>query len=134
MINLSFQYAHQNEIGERRGRVDADEAVAAFRAFPWEEQLKEANELQICGPSLFLDEADESAQFFVSILYGDELNFMLYFARTEEVEGWSLFGKRWKRKRVSDDSYDHDRETVERGIRAFFDDRPTLLKLIRSKA
>ena len=131
MINLSFQHAHQDEIGDERGPVDVDQAIAAFRAFPWNDQLAEAMKLETCSPSLFLKDTDDSAIFFAGVMLEEPLNFMVYFERTKEVEAWSLFGKRLKQKQVIDDSYGHDHAAAERAIRAFFADRITLTVIIR---
>lgn len=46
MITLSVQYAHQDVVVEERGAVDVLQAIESFRAFPWDEQLAEAKELQ----------------------------------------------------------------------------------------
>jgi hypothetical protein len=42
MITLSVQYADQDDVVEERGAVDELQAIEAFGAFPWEEQLAEA--------------------------------------------------------------------------------------------
>jgi hypothetical protein len=130
MITLSVQYADQDDITEERGAVDVIQAIEAFRAFPWEEQLAEAKELQICSPSLFLKDSDDGSVFFASILLVDKLDFMLFLETEEDFEGWTLFGKRWKKKRVIYDSTGHDTQKVEAAIRAFFNDRAQLKKLI----
>jgi hypothetical protein len=55
---------------------------------------------------------------------------MLFLETEEDFEGWTLFGKRWKKKRVIYDSTGHDTQKVEAAIRAFFHDRAQLKKLI----
>lgn len=130
MITLSVQYADQDDIVEERGAVDVEQAIEAFRAFPWEEQLAEAKELQICSPSLFLKDSNDGSVFFASILLVDKLDFMLFFETKEDVEAWTLFGKRWKKKPAIYDSTGHDAQKIEKAIRAFFNDRQQLKKLI----
>jgi hypothetical protein len=130
MITLSVQYAHQDDIGEERGAVDLEQAIEAFRAFPWEDQMTEAKELQICSPSLFLKDSNDGSLFFASILLVDKLDFMLFLETEEDVEAWTLFGKRWKKKPALYDSTGHDAQKVEAAIRAFFNDRAQLKKLI----
>ena len=130
MITLNVQYADQDGITEERGAVDVIQAIEAFRAFPWEEQLAEAKELQICSPSLFLKDSDDGSVFFATILLVDKLDFMLFLETEEDVEVWTLFGKRWKKKRVIYDSTGHNTQEVEAAIRAFFNDRSQLKKLI----
>ncbi len=132
MITLSVQYADQDDVVEERGTVDELQALEAFRAFPWEEQLAEAKELQICSPSLFLKDSNDGSVFFASILLADKLDFMLFLDTEEEVEGWGLFGKRLKKKGATYDSTGHDAKGVEAAIRAFFNDRPALKRLIGS--
>lgn len=134
VIDLNFQYAHEDKIWDERGSVDVDQALVAFRTFPWDGQLAQAMEFQICSPSLILEDTGDGARFFAGIMLEEPLNFMLYFERTEEVEGWSLLGKQMKRKQIIDDSYGHDRADAERAIRAFFEDRYALLKLIRARS
>ncbi len=130
MITLSVQYADQDDIVEERGAVDVIQAIEAFRAFPWEEQLAEAKELQICSPSLFIKDSNDGSVFFASILLVDKLDFMLFLETEEDVEGWTLLGKRWKKKAVIYDSTGHGVKEVEAAIRAFYNDRSALKKLI----
>lgn len=130
MITLSVQYANQEDVAEERGAVDELQAVEAFRAFAWEEQLAEAKELQICSPSLFLTDRNDRSVFFASILLVDKLDFMLFLETEEEVEAWSLFGKRLKKRGATYDSTGHDAKEVEAAIPAFFSDRPALKQLI----
>ncbi len=130
MITLSVQYADQDDIVDERGAVDVLQAIEAFRAFPWEQQLAEAKELQICSPSLFLKDSNDESVFFASILLVDKQDFMLFLETEEDVEGWTLFGKRLKKKGAIYDSTGHNAQEVEAAIRAFFDDRSQLKKLI----
>ena len=58
MIKLRLQYAHQEDTAEELGEASLQQALAVFRAFPWPEQLAQANELQICSPSLLLKNSD----------------------------------------------------------------------------
>jgi len=132
MITLSVQYADQDDVVEERGAVDELQAIDAFRAFPWNEQLAEAKELQICSPSLFLKNSSDGSVFFASILLVEKLDFMLFLETEEDVEVWGLFGKRWKKRSVTYDSTGHDAKDVEAAIRAFFSDRSALKKLISS--
>jgi hypothetical protein len=132
MITLSVQYADQEEVVEERGTVDELQAIEAFRAFPWEEQLVEAKELQICSPSLFLKDSNDGSVFFASILLVDTVDFMLFLETEEDVEAWGLLGKRRKKKGVIYDSTGHDAKAVKAAIRAFFSDRSALKKLIGS--
>src|SRR4051794_8213967 len=120
MITLSVQYADQDDIVEERGAVDVIQAIEAFRAFPWERQLIEAKELQFCSPSLFLKDSSDGSVFFASIMLVDKLDFMLFLETEEDVEAWTLFGKRWKKKGAIYDSTGHNAQEVEDAIRAFF--------------
>jgi hypothetical protein len=131
MITLSLQRAHEEEAGDKRGAVAVEEAVKTFCAFPWREQRAEAKELEICSASLFLNDTSNGASFFVSVLDGEgALEFIISFEREEEVEAWSLLGKRTKKKLISEDSYGNDSATAERAIRAFFNDRQELRRLV----
>jgi hypothetical protein len=134
MINLSLQYAHQDGTAEERGTASLQQALDAFRAFPWDEQLHQANELQICAPTLFLKKSDGASVFFVSIMEGEKLDFMLYLETTEEVERWGLFGKRKRKKAVIYDSIGHARQGVEEAIRAYYaDDKKRLREIIQAR-
>jgi len=107
------------------------QAIDAFRAFPWNEQLAEANQLQICSPTLFLKNSGNGSVFFASLMLAPKLEFMLFLETEEETEGWTLFGKRPKKKRVIYDSYGHNSEEAEEAIRAFYaDDRSKLKQII----
>ena len=132
MINLSFQYAHQEDTAEERGPASLEQAIDAFRAFPWRDQLDEANELQLCSPTLFLKDSDDGSVFFASIMLVNELDFMLYFETEEEFEGWTLFGRRKKKKRVIYNSTGNDSKKVEATIGAYYADRAKLKELISS--
>jgi len=131
MIALSFQYARQEDTAEERGPASLRQAIDAFRAFPWQEQLAEAKKLELCSPTLFLKDGDDGSVFFASIMLGDKLDFMLFFeAEEEDDEGWTLLGKRMKKQRVTDDSTGHDSKEVEAAITAYYSDRAKLKKLI----
>jgi len=130
MITLSLQYAHQQDTAEERGPASLQQAFDVFRAFPWHEQLAKANELQLCSPTLFLRDSDDGSVFFASILLGEELDFMLYYEAEEEFEGWSLFGKRKKKKKKIYDSTGNDSKKVETAITAYYTDRTKLKELI----
>jgi hypothetical protein len=131
MINLSLQYAHQEDTAEERGPASLQQALDAFRGFPWQVQLAEANKLQLCSPTLFLKDSDDGSVFFASIMLVDKLDFMLFFETEEEYEGWTLFGKRKKKKGAVYDSTGHDSKQVEAAITAYYKDRAKLKELIR---
>jgi hypothetical protein len=132
LINLSFQYAHQEDTAEERGPASLEQAVDAFRAFPWRDQLDESNKLQLCSPTFFLKDSGDGSVFFASIMLGNELDFMLYFEVEEEFEGWTLFGRRKKKKRVIYNSTGNDSKKVEVAIGAYYTDRAKLKELISS--
>jgi hypothetical protein len=127
-----MQYAHQEATAEERGEASSQQTIDAFRAFPWGEQLAEANELQICSPTLFLKDTKDESVFFASIMLEARPDFMLFFETVEEVEVWTLFGRKKKKKAVTYDSTGHDAEEVESAIRAFYTDRARLKALIRA--
>jgi hypothetical protein len=130
MIDLSLQYAHQEDTAEERGPASLQQSLDAFRGFAWHEQQAEANELQLCAPTLFLKDRDDGSVFFASILLEEKMDFMLYFETDEEFEGWTLFGKRKKKKRVIYDSTGNDSMKVETAITAYYTDRAKLKELI----
>lgn len=134
MIKLMLQHADQEDIADELGPVDLPQALAAFREFPWTDQLVQANELQLCSPSLFLEDDSDGSKFFVSILDGEKLDFMVNLETAEVYEGWTLFGKRQKERWVNIDSDGHDAATAQKAVELFFTDRNKLRMLIDAKA
>ena len=133
MITLSLQYAHQEETAEERGEVSLEQAIEAFRAFPWQQQLAEAKRLQLYNPTLSLNDGRDGSLFSASLMLKPEMGFQLSFEIEEETEEWGLFGKRQVKEWVGYDSSGHNAEEVEAGIRAFYaGDKEKLKELIGS--
>ena len=80
---------------------------------------------------MFLKDSDDGSVFFASIMLTDKLDFMLFFETEEEYEGWTLFGKRKKKKVVIYDSTGHNSKQVEAAITAYYKGRAKLKELIR---
>jgi hypothetical protein len=133
MITLSLQYAHQEDTAEERGMASLQQDIDAFRTFPWQDQLAEANKLQLCSPTLFLKDSDDGSVFFVSIMLVNKLDFMLFYEIVEGYEGWTLFGKRKKKKGIIYDSTGHDSKQVEFAIKTYYTERARLRELINPK-
>lgn len=120
MITLSLQYAHQEDTAEEHGEVSLQQAIEAFRAFPWQQQLAEAMRLQICNPTLFLNDSGDGSSFFASLMLKPEIDFQLYFETEEKTEERAFFGKRQIKEWVAYDSSGHKAEEVETAIRALY--------------
>jgi hypothetical protein len=134
MITLGLQYAHEEDKVEERGEVSLHEAIEAFRTFPWQQQLAEANRLQICNPTLFLRNTEDGSLFFASLMLKPEIDFQLYFETEEETEERAFLGKRKVKEWVAYDLTGHKPKEVEAAIQAFCDsDKEKLKDIIGSK-
>ncbi|MEO6393220.1 MAG: hypothetical protein ABIP75_15325 [Pyrinomonadaceae bacterium] len=123
MIKLTIQHADQEDIGDELGPVDLSQALLAFREFPWAEQKAQSDELQLCSPGLYLEDENDGSKFFAAVLANDGIEFLLQFETGVEYEGWTLFGKRLKKRWTIIHSYDHDLASAEQAVELFFTDR-----------
>jgi len=66
-MDLYFQYAHNshNE-SETKSNVSTSEALDAFDQFDWEREVKKANEIQKCSPTLTILINGQSEMMWVS--------------------------------------------------------------------
>ncbi len=134
MITLGLQYAHQEDTVDDRGEVTLEQAIDAFRAFPWQQQLAEAIRLQICNPTLFLRDTEDGSLLFASLMLKPEIDFQLYFETEEETEEPAFIGKRKVREWVAYDSTGHKAKEVEAAIQAFYaGDKEKVKDIIGSK-
>lgn len=134
MISLSLQYAHQEDTAEERGEVSLQQAIETFRAFPWQQQLAEAYQLQICNPTLCLNDSSDGSSLFVSLMLKPEIEFQLLFETEEETEERSFFRNRTMKEWVAYDSNGHKAEDVEAAIGALYaGDKENLKDIIGSQ-
>ena len=97
-----------------------DEAVELIRTFPWEEQLKEANELEKCSPSVSVKHASEHRIIEASYI-GDEkgTDYLLFYIRNEKVMK-GLFKKKEVDKEVMSDTDGLSLDDVIQAFRDFY--------------
>ncbi len=115
MIRFSYNLTHQPDSVAESGIISEEEALVAFRAIPWPEELAMARRLELLSPSIYLEESESGRRLAASVVGAppdSPLEFLVMFVSPVEIDG--------EPDEAQIDSDGHDLDSAAKAISAFY--------------